>query len=140
MAKFNIYPCQSSEEALNLIKRKKYNKIILISNVGKNDEGIKFVFEARKIIGNNVIVLFSAYMGKHIEKIKKIENALFSNDASFFEKYLDCFSGDENQIKNNIMNLKNELEKHYNVKFNFNEQFLNYPKFKANGKYSELTF
>ena len=43
MAKFNIYPCQSSEEALNLIKRKKYNKIILISNVGKNDEGIKFV-------------------------------------------------------------------------------------------------
>ena len=58
MAKFNIYPCQSSEEALNLIKRKKYNKIILISNVGKNDEGIKFVSEARKIIGNNVIVLF----------------------------------------------------------------------------------
>ena len=38
------------------------------------------------------------------------------------------------------MNLKNELEKHYNVKFNFNEQFLFYPKFKANGKYSELTF
>ena len=140
MAKFNIYPCQSSEEALNLIKRKKYNKIILISNVGKNDEGIKFVFEARKIIGNNVIVLFSALMGKHIEKIKKIKNALFSNDASFFEKYLDCFSGDENGIKNNIMNLKTELEKHYNVKFNFNEQFLFYPKFKVSGKYSELTF
>ena len=139
-AKYNIYPCETSKEALNLIKRKKYNKIILISNVGKNDEGIKFVSEARKIIGNNVIVLFSVYMGKHIEKIKKIKNALFSNDASFFEKYLDCFSGNENQIKNNIMNLKNELEKHYNVKFNFNEQFLFYPKFKASGNYSDLTF
>ena len=140
MAKFNIYPCESSEEALKLVKRKKYNKIILISNVGKNDEGINFVSEARKIIGNNAIVLFSAYQGKHIEKIKKIENALFSNDASFFEKYLDCFKGNEEQIKGNIMNLKNELEKHYYVKFNFNDQFLFYPKFKASGKYSDLTF
>ena len=140
MAKFNIYPCQSSEEALELVKRKKYNKIILISNVGKNDEGINFVSEARKIIGNNAIVLFSAYQGKHIKKIKEIKNALFSNDASFFEKYLDCFKGNEEQIKGNIMNLKNELEKHYNVKFNFNEQFLFYPKFKASGKYSNLTF
>ena len=140
MAKFNIYPCESSEEALKLVERKKYNKIILISNVGKNDGGIDFVSEARKIIGNNAIVLFSAYQGKHIEKIKKIKNALFSNDALFFEKYLDCFKGNEEQIKGNIKNLKNELEKHYNVKFNFNDQFLFYPKFKASGKYSDLTF
>ena len=34
MAKFNIYPCETSEEALKLVERKKYNKIILISNVG----------------------------------------------------------------------------------------------------------
>jgi hypothetical protein len=32
-AKYNIYPCQTSEKALNLIKRKKYNKIILISQM-----------------------------------------------------------------------------------------------------------
>ena len=102
MAKFNIYPCQSSEEALNLIKRKKYNKIILISNIGKNDEGIKFVSEARKIIGNDVIVIFSAYQGKHLEKIIKIKNALFSNQAAFTEKYLDCFSGDEKKQRKKL--------------------------------------
>ena len=34
MAKYNIYPCETSEEALKLVERKKYNKIILISNVG----------------------------------------------------------------------------------------------------------
>ena len=33
-AKFNIYPCETSEEALELVNRKKYNKIILISNIG----------------------------------------------------------------------------------------------------------
>ena len=33
-AEYNIYPCQTSEEALELVNRKKYNKIILISNVG----------------------------------------------------------------------------------------------------------
>ena len=139
-AKYNIYPCESSEEALELIKRKKYNKIILISNIGKNDEGIKFVSEARKIIGNDVIVIFSAYQGKHLEKIKKIRNALFSNQATFTEKYLGCFSRDEKKTRDNIKNLKNEMEKFYNVKFNFNEKFLLYPKFKASGKYSDLTF
>ena len=139
-AKYNIYPCESSEEALELIKRKKYNKIILISNIDKNDEGIKFVSEARKIIGNDVIVIFSAYQGKHLEKIIKIKNALFSNQAAFTEKYLDCFSGDEKKTKEKIMRLKNEMEKYYNVKFNFNEKFLLYPKFKASGKYSDLTF
>jgi len=33
--KYNIYPCETTEEALELVNRKKYNKIILISNVGK---------------------------------------------------------------------------------------------------------
>ena len=33
-AEYNIYPCETSEEALKLVERKKYNKIILLSNVG----------------------------------------------------------------------------------------------------------
>ena len=40
---------------------KKYNKIILLSNIGQDLGGKKFVDEARKIIKNDVIVLFSAY-------------------------------------------------------------------------------
>ena len=60
-AKYNIYPCETSEEALKLVKRKKYNKIILLSNIGQDLGGKKFVDQARKIIGNDVIVLFSAY-------------------------------------------------------------------------------
>ena len=48
-AQFNLYTCNSSNSALELIKRIKYNKIILISNFGANQEG-KIVENARKII------------------------------------------------------------------------------------------
>ena len=32
------------------------------------------------------------------------------------------------------------METHYGVKFNFDDNYLNYPKFKSIGKYSELEF
>ena len=35
-AEHNIYPCQTTNEALRLIQLKKYNKIILISNIGSD--------------------------------------------------------------------------------------------------------
>ena len=54
-AKYNIYTCETTEEALELVKRKKYNKIILISNVGKEKAGKAFIDKAREIIGNDVI-------------------------------------------------------------------------------------
>ena len=42
-AKMNVYLTGSTEEALDIIKRKKYNKIILISNIGLDLGGKKFV-------------------------------------------------------------------------------------------------
>ena len=91
LAKYNIYPCETSEEALELVKRKKYNKIILISNVGKNMGGKTFIDKAREIIGNDVIALFLAYKTSHLDWIKNYKNALFSNEPKFYEEYLDSF-------------------------------------------------
>jgi DNA-binding response OmpR family regulator len=54
---YNIYLCETTSKALKLIKRKKYNKIILISNIGNNLNGKKIIDEARKIIKNDTIVL-----------------------------------------------------------------------------------
>ena len=140
-AKYNIYPCETSEEALALVKRKKYNKIILITNVGKNFGGKLFIDEARKIIGNNVITLFLAYNSSHLDWIKNYENALFSNDPKFYEQYLQCFDRNyEGEIKENIQNLINKLEAHYKVKFNFNNKYLDYPLFTEEGKYGDLNF
>ena len=139
MAKYNIYPCETSEEALKLVERKKYNKIILISNVGTDLGGKKFVEKARKIIGNDIIALFLAYNIAHLKWIKDYKNALFSNDPKFYEEYLQCFE-EKYSIKTNLESLKNKMEEHYEVKFNFDDKFLDYPQFKDGGNYSDLSF
>ena len=139
VAKYNIYPCETSEEALALIKRKKYNKIILLSNVGTDLGGKTFVENARQIIGNNVITLFLAYNTSHLDWIKNFKNALFSNEPKFYEEYLQCFD-EKDDMKEKILSLIDKMERHYKVKFNFDDKFLNYPNFKESGKYSDLSF
>ena len=79
--KFNIYACSTSEEALKLIDREKYNKIILISNIGADLGGYAFVNNARKIIRNDIIVLFSDFDIEHLSWVKNLKNALFSNET-----------------------------------------------------------
>ena len=139
-AQFNIYTCSTSEEALKLINRKKYNKIILISNIGDDYEGRTFANNARKIIGNNVIVLFNEHNINHLAWVKGYKNALFSNDTKYYEEYLDCFHElNLNETKNGIINLKRKMENHYNVKFNFDNEFLFYPNFEnPNKKFKDL--
>ena len=43
---------------MELIKKKRFNKIILLSNIGKDLSGIKFVEISRKILGFDIILLF----------------------------------------------------------------------------------
>ena len=140
-ANFNIYPCETSEEALELVKRKKYNKIILLSNVGADQGGKKFIEKAREIIGNDVITLFLAYQTSHLNWIKNFKNAIFSNVPTFYENYLQCF--EENSIyaiKEKLKDLIKKMEEHYEVKFNFDDKYLDYPHFKESGEYGELRF
>ena len=139
VAKYNIYACETSEEALKLVERKKYNKIILISNIGNDLGGKKFVESARIIMGNDIIVLFLAYNIVHLKWVKDFKNALFSNDSEFYEKYLQCFDNNKS-IKEEIKSLIGEMEKHYKIKFNFDDHFLEYPNYKESGKYSDLWF
>ena len=139
MAKYNIYPCETSEEALKLVERKKYNKIILISNVGEDLGGKTFIDNARKILGNDIISLFISYNIDHLDWIKNYKNALFSNDPNFYEEYPQSFEKDY-YIKGKIKTLINKIEKHYNVTFNFDYNFLYYPLYKGCGNYSDLTF
>ena len=60
--RINVYIENNDERALNLVKRKKFNKIILISDL----EGKQFVEEARKILGFEIIVLFFSKKKFHI--------------------------------------------------------------------------
>ena len=137
---FNVYPCSSTEEALKLVKRKKFNKIILISNVGYDYGGTKFINEARKIIGNNVVALFFVYnIERHLGWITKYKNALVTNEPSFLGRYIKCFNGISSQdIMAGICKLKEEFEQKYFIKLNFSLDFLNYPNYKDSGYYTDL--
>ena len=52
----NSYFESSTEKALEIINRKKYNKIILISSIGEELNDKKFVEVARKILEFDVLV------------------------------------------------------------------------------------
>ena len=81
--KTKIYYFNESNEALEFIKRKKYNKIILITNGG--NDGCKFIENSRKIIGNNTISMISCFVAtNYLKDVKKMENVLLNS------RYCDC--------------------------------------------------
>ena len=84
--------------------------------------------------------MFLAYNIKHLDWIKNYKNALFSNDPKFYEDYLRCFSDEYYSKKEKIMELKSSIENHYDIEFNFDDKFLDYPLYKGEGKYSDLKF
>ena len=139
---YNVYPCDSTEEAIKLVKRKKFNKIILISNIGNDYGGKIFIDEARKLLCSDVIVLFFVHdMSKHLGFVPNYKNALISNETNILERYVKCFNGtSSHDIMKGIINIKIDLEKKYNKKFNFSQDFLTFPLYKDSGKYSELKF
>ena len=55
----NIYGVGEFDEALDIVKRKKYNKIILLSNIGRDvEKAKKFINDIRNILKFNIVVLF----------------------------------------------------------------------------------
>ena len=98
MTRYNLYTESDTKEALKLIWRKRFNKIILITNVGKNLEGKKFVDKVRKILEFNVMVLFFANDLNHLNWIKNYPNSLFCMDDDTIKNYI--FNFNEEGINN----------------------------------------
>ena len=147
MQDYNLYPARSTLEALKLVWKKKYNKIILISNCGNkiNDEyeGKIFADKARKILGFNAFILFFGSWEGHLNWIKNYPNCLFTNIPDFFYNYI------LNYNENGLNKLKSDLEDFIHMAFsNFSDfkfqdfkDYLTFPlyeKFKNGGKYTNL--
>lgn len=133
-----IYYANSTEEALKIVDRKKYNKIILITNGGNN--GNEFIIKARKIIGANTVALVSCFIPKrHIKWVSQLPNTLISHEMNFFKDFLISSVLEK---KNKIIELKNKIENEYKIKFNqfYEHDLFNFPKFKTEGSYNELKF
>lgn len=132
----NVYGVGEFEEALRIIRRKKYNKVILLSNVGNDIEKVKqFINEIRNILEFDITVLFFTTM-KHLSWIKNFKNALFTTHDDFFLEYIKDY-----KTINGLNKLKDKIENYYSVKFtNFNPD-LSYPLYEKalnNGSYKNL--
>ena len=141
--KTKIYYFNESEEALEFIKRKKYNKIILITN-GAND-GPNFINNARRIIGSNTIALITCYVAqKYLKIVQNMENVLLNSAfCNCMKQFLNIVC---NENLKEIKNLQKEIEKKYQEldnSFNFKEltkNAFNFPKFKESGNFEDLDF
>ena len=133
-AKMNAYFESSLERALEIIKRKKNNKIILISNIGLDLAGKKFVEVARKILGFNVMALFFSGNPDHLNWLKDFPNALYTNSADFYQKYILKYN------EKGLLDLKKEVEDEYDVKLNFEDNFLEFPNFVNSAEYDDIKF
>ena len=133
-AKMNAYFESSTEKALEIIKAKKFNKIILISSIGLDLSGKKFVEIARGILGFNVVVLFFSQNQKHLSWLQNFPNALYTNDASFYKDYIMNYNA------KGLLNLKAKIENFYNIKLKFTQDFLKFPKFINQKEYDDIIF
>ena len=133
-AKMNAYFVSSTEKALEIIKRKRFNKIILISSIGLDLSGKKFVEIARQILGFNVVVLFFSRNQKHFSWLQSFPNALYTNDANFYKEYI------MNYNYNGLLNLKKKIENYYGINLSFTNDFFKFSNFQNQVNYSSLTF
>ena len=127
-SKMNAFFVGTIEEGLEIILRKRYNKIILISNIGKDLSGKKFIEVARKILGFDVMVLFFSNNTSNFNWLQKFPNALYTNMNNFYEKYVTNYN------ENGLKQLKKEVENQYKIKLNFTNDFMKFPKFVGNEK------
>ena len=136
-----VYFINTTEEAIELLNKKKYNKVIIITNGSNN--GKDFIIEARKIIGANTIAAVTAYdIAKHISWVKDMKNVLILNGIDFHKTFLRAVI---NQNFESLQNLRNEIIECYsNINgFELRElthDLFNFPKFKSEGRFEELDF
>ena len=136
-----VYFINTTEEAIELLNKKKYNKVIIITNGSNN--GKDFIIEARKIIGANTIAAVTAYdIARHISWVKDMKNVLILNGIDFHKKFLRAAI---NHDFESLQNLRNEIIECYsNINgFGLREltrDLFNFPKFKSEGRFEELDF
>ena len=132
--KMNLYFENSLEKALELVKRKKFNKIILISNIGKDLSGKRFVEISRKILGFPIIILFFSNNSSHLSWLKDFPNVLFTNNKNIIQQYIINYN------EKGLLSLKNEIEKTNNIKLKFTNDFFSYKNIIKNNNYKNIIF
>ena len=136
-----VYFIRTTEEAIELLNRKKYNKVIIITN--GNNAGQEFIMRTRRIIGGNTIMAVTAYdVSKHIIWIKNIRNVLLLNGLDFHTKFFKAVINNDldslNQLRNKINNYYSNIPNFYLGEFS--QDLFEFPNFKGSGSFEDLRF
>lgn len=115
----NLYGKKSVEEAVEVVKLKKYNKIKLITNGGNQLSGKKLIEESRKIIGSNFVCLVFARSTNHFEWVKNMENVLLTFNAEAFRKFAAL-----KMNQKDVLDYIDYLEKLHGFKYKINKESL----------------
>ena len=75
---------------------------------------------ARQILGFNTLVLFFSKNKKHFSWLENFPNALFTDNIDFFKDYI------MNYNEKGLLDLREKIENFYNIKLNFEKDFLKY--------------
>ena len=117
----NFYFIGSTEEALKLLLKKKKEKVILITSIGIDQSGKRFVEIARKILKYDLIVLFFSNNKNHFNWIKDFSNCLYTNNSKIYVDYISNYKEDA------LKELKKKVEDIYEIKLkDFSFDFLCY--------------
>lgn len=117
----NIYGCKTDEEAIEIIQRKRSNRLKLI--VDKESDLIR---QAREIIGSKFLC-FIFYDSGIIDELEgDTENVIFSSNREVFVKF--CREG--NVTKNFYEKFSEELQKDEENEFNINlDEIASFPHY-----------
>lgn len=117
----NVYHTSSNEEGLKIAKRKKNNRIKLITNAGikapdqVDTPGKMFIDGVRNLVHSNFICLVFANSLGHIEWVSKMENVLLTNNPKHFREFAALkFEDDE------LEKFVGKIESDYKNKLKFN--------------------
>lgn len=135
-----IYYSKSTEDALNILEKKKYNKVIIVTN-GSN-EAKEFILSSRRIIGSNSIAAVSAYDAeKHIQWVKDMRNVLLLNGIDFhrkfFESVIKCDRNGLTLLRKEIIDFYKKDIPNFNF-MDFNEELFSFRKYIENGSFENI--
>lgn len=117
----NIYGCKNNEEALNLIKIKRKNKIKLITNCGHELHGKQLIEAIRNNYKYNFICLVFAMNPNHFNWATKMDNVILTLDQKKFKEFISL-----EMDKDKITDYIKDLEKRHKVKFQKKENEILY--------------
>ena len=133
--KLNAYFETSTEKALEMIKRKQFNKIILISNIGPDYNGRKFVQISRKILRFDVVVLFFSENREHLKWLQSFPNALYTDNIDFCKEYILNFN------LTGLQNLNMKIQSYYKINLKpLTNDCISFPNFINTTKYESIKF